>query len=301
MIVNTSLTFLIASRNRPVLLNLLIEKLIFIHKNIYPLSVVVVDDFSDEPISIKPDSFNSFLIVRNHCQIGLARSRNKGLRYIKTDYIYICDDDDFISDPFQLLKAMDYLLSSGCYGLIGLPPYYSSINQTHSYFLRELILLGVTPPVSAQIYHSSLFNSAQYSPDISSGTDLDLWINLLSLNPSIAVMPNFVISSFKHQAFSSMTTNYSKRLNSLIHTYSLWIPRLINEFGHLFTATYLRALSDHEDWFFVLSVLSNKRFFLLFPRIFRISHLSMFQYLIRYIKFRVFSIPAPIGALLLRQ
>ena len=81
-------------------------------QNIDDLEIILVDDFSNYEAQLKSicNSFRSLNIIylRNEKNIGLARSRNKGLENAKGDYISFLDsDDEYLPD--KLKKQYEYL------------------------------------------------------------------------------------------------------------------------------------------------------------------------------------------------
>jgi hypothetical protein len=131
-------------------------------KNIIHYSIII-DDSSDDFISkILSDfvlnnfseSISKIIIIRNEENIGVTKSRLKGLEYIKNlnpDYFNIIDQDDFISNDFfersmNLIRNHDILLFNGLYcydNRISSDPIINSIRINKNFILsKKLIYVG---------------------------------------------------------------------------------------------------------------------------------------------------------------
>ncbi len=108
---NPSVTVIIPSYKRPGLL-LKTLKAVYKQKGGYNISVIVVDDYSPEPLRpiIKKD-FPKTKIIRNSTNLRSGPSRNQALKFINSDYVAFLDADDLWFPTFlnQSIKAItDY-------------------------------------------------------------------------------------------------------------------------------------------------------------------------------------------------
>ena len=93
-----SLSILVCSYNRHFLLRKCISNLIKVRNNIMPVEIIVIDDGSKHPIDENFKHYiisNNIIFKRNKSNRGLAFSRNRGISEATSQYILICDDDDF--------------------------------------------------------------------------------------------------------------------------------------------------------------------------------------------------------------
>jgi len=95
--------------------NLLLELFDSLKKNNAAFHVIVVDDCSTDPRieeirsrtpSLFPDTF-TVQWVRNDKNLGIARSTNRGIELVKTDYFALVDCDDYL-----IPNAVDILLEA---------------------------------------------------------------------------------------------------------------------------------------------------------------------------------------------
>jgi GT2 family glycosyltransferase len=109
------ITALIPSKNRPDLVNRLVES-IRAQKLIEALEIIVVDDGSTVPLELAdPD----VLLVRNEKSLGACAARNRGFAAARGEFIILFDDDTQLCDPMMLQGAVDLARRHPEVGAIG--------------------------------------------------------------------------------------------------------------------------------------------------------------------------------------
>lgn len=226
------------------------------------LHIILVDDFSD---TAPPEHIMDYVeqegieYIRNPRNLRLAGSRNVALSVTRSEFFSFCDDDDIWPRDLaeRLLKAMaasetgvglaladrsQELLSAKLHG------------QTPR--LKDLFLLGVTPPVSSQIYHSSLLQKiGGYNERVKSGVDHDLWINLLAINPYVCIVGGGGALACSDMAADRMTLNEAHRRENIAKSLVIWEPAIVRELGEDFFDHFCRSYERHLNYgFFVRDV-----------------------------------------------
>jgi hypothetical protein len=96
-------------------------------------------------------------------------------------------------------------------------------------------MLGITPPVSSQIYRTSILKKARgYNPEIKTGVDHDLWVRLIRYNPDVNI--SWCKSAFVDTSPSKqrMTTNENVRLKNIKKSLKIWKFDIEEKFGTKF-------------------------------------------------------------------
>ncbi|HIA2512479.1 TPA: glycosyltransferase family 2 protein [Escherichia coli] len=87
----------------------------------------IIDDCSTDSSKQIAESFNDprIIIISNAINVGVARTRNKGIELAQTKYIAFCDSDDIWHE--QKLEKQISLLDSGKYNVVG--SFYSTFKD----------------------------------------------------------------------------------------------------------------------------------------------------------------------------
>jgi glycosyltransferase involved in cell wall biosynthesis len=104
-----NVTYIINSFNRP---SGLFNAIASVLRQSYPnISILVVDDCSTQeyPDKLKKLLNEECIYLRNKTNLGLAKSRDFGLQYAKSEYICFLDDDDVLVDVDKTQKQIDLL------------------------------------------------------------------------------------------------------------------------------------------------------------------------------------------------
>ena len=293
-----SLTAIICTYNRPEILKTKINSLLKIRHSVFPIEIIVIDDGSKIKLS---KDFRKFLIQNkiklkiNSRNLGLAYSRNKGIRESQTKYFLISDDDDIYENPTLLKKLYENVVKEKVDIGIGIPNAQSRFEEKQICSLKTIFLKGVTPPVSYQIYRKDMLEN-YYDKRIKAGIDMDLWVNLLHKNPTVLLLASCEIKSVKHKENESLTKNYKKRANYLKESMNIWENKIIENLGEGYFSRFKKASIEYELWFRFLSNISDLQFFNAL-KIFLKSNLIEITYrCLRYVSWKLFKIKMPINS-----
>ncbi|MGX2967141.1 glycosyltransferase family 2 protein [Ursidibacter sp. B-7004-1] len=95
-------SIIVPSYNRKDEIPLLLESLT--HQTIYNFEVIIVDDYSVQPVEITEFYPFSVNVIRNARNLGAAESRNVGAKNAKNQWLLFLDDDDrFLPPKCELL------------------------------------------------------------------------------------------------------------------------------------------------------------------------------------------------------
>ena len=108
-------------------------------------------------------------------------------------------------------------------------------------------MFGITPPVSSQIYRTSILKKVKgYNPDIKTGVDHDLWVRLINYNPLVNISwckPAVVDTNPSNQR---MTTNENVRLKNIKNSLKFWKFEIEENLGSKFYDHF------HKEYLLVL-------------------------------------------------
>ena len=201
--------------------------------------ILIIDDHSthDDDMSNFISSIEDNPLVRllyNPGDAGLSSARNHGINNISTNYFLICDDDDLYdcSNLTNIFKKISQCSSkSPIYCLV---PFFASavlgkpFAKSRHFKLSYLFNLGLTPPVSSQIYSKYYLDSKgiRYDNLVKSGVDHDFWISLLPHNPRVTLLRN----KGPHVAFinspTRMTQDLRSRKEKISQSIRIWEQKL---------------------------------------------------------------------------
>ena len=242
--------------------------------------IIVVDDFSSEP---QTDDIKHLLenpkvtFVRHASNQGLPTARNTAISLVRTEFFSFCDDDDiWLPDmASQLLAAV-----KGKGMAIGVPASHSRWWQEHiktsKLSLVDLFYWGVTPPVGSQIYKTSIINQVDaYNDKVTSGVDHDLWVRLLTLNPSVGIAIGAIAIVGKGEGFNRMTTAISKRERGINRSLEIWKPSLEQAFGSVFFDYFSKSYNTHIRVVFAISLIRSGNYLQVLKKLIRNPNLIM--------------------------
>lgn len=118
------LSIVINTRNRKEMLYALLASL---YKSDFADTdeIIVVDDCSDEDYSNQlKENYPKVIFIRNSSREYLIKSRNKGWKSAKGDYVFFIDDDNEINDDTFFSKALGILEKDPTIGILGCRTYY---------------------------------------------------------------------------------------------------------------------------------------------------------------------------------
>lgn len=216
--------------------------------------VILVDDASSHPL---PESTRHHLellngkYIRQTKNLGLASARNRAISAASGRFIAFCDDDDRWPESMagELTTAM---LNAPADVEVGLLLSASSQAACQPQFdayprLAHLMMVGLTPPVSANIFSVEALNEVGgYRSHVKSGVDHDIWISLLRRNSRAAIVwgsPPMTGQS----AIGRMTTNEPNRRFEIAKSLEIWAPDLASALGDSFPAHFEYSYLLHLD------------------------------------------------------
>ena len=161
--------------------------------NLYEL--IIVDDNS-EPKNLK--EIKKFLkgyevnLIENKENMKLSYSRNIAINNAIGQWYTFCDDDD--EWPENMVLKFKELLDNDNFDadiVLFLDEKLKSSWESFSsnVRLRDIIIAGVTPPVSSIFYKTKMLREVDgYNTNVFSGVDHGLWIRLCKkINPKVAI------------------------------------------------------------------------------------------------------------------
>ncbi len=186
------------------------------YKNI---EVIIVDDAStDNTEEVLAQYKNNSLIkiFKNESNLGISKSRNKGVSFASGDYIAVLDSDDYWTDPKKLHKQITILESDPTIGVVGSAitcittdgeKIKNAVYKTKDAEIRNKILIKNQFAQSAVLFKKDAFlRVGGYDTNLSSAQDFDLWLkigkdyrfaNLKESTVAYLVHPNSISQSKK--------------------------------------------------------------------------------------------------------
>lgn len=245
-----NLSVVVTTHNRSHLLPGCLQSIL---NNDFPKEYILVVDDSD----LYPHQFINQLTCASYAipykfipNSGLAASRNYAFSQFTTEFVTFLDDDD--RWPANYLSSISSYLSSTTSVVLSFS--FQSFNSIPfakyplGFHLKDLFYCGITPPVGLQIYNKHILgNCLLYNESIVSGVDHDLWINLLSINPSITIN-SFPVDILSVSSRNSKTSNYHDRYTNIHKALTHWAPIIQETLGQAFYdhfyLSYRHSLDD---------------------------------------------------------
>jgi glycosyltransferase involved in cell wall biosynthesis len=211
-----TISAIITTYKREKLLKICIESII---QNNLSEIIVVNDDPDAEIDCIKTQQ--QIQIINQPTNAGLCAARNTGIRCASGEFIALCDDDDIWLPGY--IESVSRCISQPAAPemIITISNKYKWMFHTKTISLQNLLQMGFTPPVSAQIYNAKLIKTIGFDERVRNGIDLDLWIRMLRLNPTVTLNFGDYIRQQSHSG-PRLTTNLSNRILGLENTLSMW-------------------------------------------------------------------------------
>lgn len=214
-----SISVIVPTYKRETLLRRSLDSIIFNA----PDEIIVVND---DPTELKEiNTKQNYKLIQHRENQGLSAARNSGISMAVGDYISFCDDDDEWMPEY--LNTVRPLLDGQREIIIALDKKYEWLLPRRELFLSEILQLGVTPPVSAQVYNVNLTKRVKFDTRVKSGIDLDFWIRLLDVNPKVTVIFGDYVRQQTHSG-ERITTDLFKRISGLEKTINIWDSDLKN-------------------------------------------------------------------------
>ncbi len=180
------------------------------------VQLIVVDDRSDEPETIKvlDEISKDVHVIRLDKNRGLSAARNEGIKNADSEYICCLDGDDYL-EPTYLEKARNVFENYKDVGIV--VPFYNDFGditgkQSHSKGNMSLVriltqnYIGVGTSCFRQ---EASVKVGMYDEGLESHEDWEHWINIAKDGWKIKVIPEYLVNIRRH-GHSKYLSNVSK-------------------------------------------------------------------------------------------
>ncbi len=153
--------------------------------------IIVIDDASTDTTQeiLKSYSGNSnIILLKNDQNLGISKSRNKGVSHASGTYIAMLDSDDFWIDSEKLERQVFLLNTDTKIGIVGSgircvrkdgAKIKDSLYHTNDIAIRNHILIRNQFAQSAVMFRKDVFLEAgPYDEKLALAEDLDLWLRI---------------------------------------------------------------------------------------------------------------------------
>lgn len=147
--------------------------------------LIIIDDAStDNTKDVIPDD-SRIKYYRNEVNLGISKSRNRGVSLATGEYIAMLDSDDYWLDNNKLQKQLDIINQDNKIGLVGTGiilvdeqgnKIKEDIFATSDDLIRERILLKNQFAQSSVLFRKEAFSG--YDESLAVCEDLDLWLKI---------------------------------------------------------------------------------------------------------------------------
>ena len=173
---------------------------------------------------------------------GLGSSRNCIINNSLGRYIWFVDDDDSIF-PGMIGTVVGRLLRCNPEEEVLFFHNFSNTEVKTNHRISNLFLMGVTPPVSSQIFGKRLLVKVSgYDEEIMSGVDHGIWVRLLASDPLVAIVPLAIIKANTNPYDNRITTDVASRSDEIARSLRKWKPIICKnisaEFFYHFSKNY---------------------------------------------------------------
>ena len=238
-----NISVIITTYNRP---NLFKRALKAVKKQSYLLNeIIVVEDASNSGINEWiEDNFPEITYIKNKKNLGLAGSRNVGIRESKSDWIaFLDDDDEWMPNRLEeqvhcyknLKPAEKESLSCIQCGAkkIDTKGYVTGIQlPINDGNLKESIKKhGASTPSSSFLFQKkALENVGGFDERLASGIDHDIWMKLAVAGYSTKALKKPLVI-VREEPITTMMTNTEKRIQGITQYIGKWEPTYVEWYG----------------------------------------------------------------------
>lgn len=182
------------------------------------LEIVIVDDASTDNSleiiqEIKTTSKLSIRVIRNNMNVGLARTRNEGIKNAKGDYLFFLDSDNYIG-THCITKHVEFLSKNSNYGACYAPiqRFDDTTGDLISVFSNEpydyeTLRMGNYIDAMAMFRKSDLIEIGCYDTEMpySGLEDYELWLRMGKNDKKVHFLNDEPLSYYRVHADSMMS------------------------------------------------------------------------------------------------
>ena len=275
---NELVTVCITTCNRKTLLIGALKSVL--EQDYHNLEILIVDDASID--GTKEALEESYLFkdprvryIKHLTNKGLASSRNTAIFNSKGEYFTFCDDDD----KWQIDMVTKLIFAINRTNEINVSIGVSSKFKDHclevykeNTSIKELMIQGVTPPVSSQMYKVSLLRKIEgYDREIKSGVDHDLWITLSSVVTKVGIGWDALALVGNDLNIHRMTTNQEKRINNIERSLIHWEKKILESFGSEFYIYFCKEYRENLIVSFFMINVKRRQYLRLIKLLFTVA------------------------------
>lgn len=188
MIIEPKISVIIITYNRANLLSKAITSVL--NQSYQNLELIIIDDASTDNTELLVKNFtdNRIKYYKNDSNLGIAKSRNKGVSLANGEYVAMLDSDDYWLDCNKLQKQLDIFNQDEKIGLVGTgitcvndkgEKIKDDIFETRDDLIRQRILLKNQFAQSSVLFKKEAFNLVSgYDKSLTVCEDLDLWLKI---------------------------------------------------------------------------------------------------------------------------
>ena len=218
-----------------------------------PDEIVLIEDgpLGDELLNViqkwKDLLSDKLLVLRNEQNLGLTKSLNRGIRYIKSDLIARMDSDD-ISEPSRFEKQVAYLEKHPEVDVVGgslqefnkandclnIRHYPQTPEESRKYIMKASPLAHPTVMIRRRVFDTGI----RYNEKYRTCQDVALWFNLISKGYKIANLPDITIRFRRDDAVFSRR----KSKKNIWNEFRIYMRGIYSLQG-LFTWKYIYPIS----------------------------------------------------------
>ena len=185
---NYMISVIICTYNRADLLSKAIDSVL--SQNYQDFEIIIIDDASTDNTEslVKNFTDNRIKYYKNDSNLGIAKSRNKGVSLANGEYVAMLDSDDYWLDCNKLQKQLDIFNQDKKIGLVGTgivcvndkgEKIKEDIFEIKDNLIRQRILLKNQFAQSSVLFSKEAFNSVSgYDESLLVCEDLDLWLKI---------------------------------------------------------------------------------------------------------------------------
>lgn len=242
MIMNSTVSVVIPTHNRPILLKRAIESAL--QQTLTPNEIIIVDDADSQETKNAIKSFNNDIISYvSNPNSGASSSRNLGASIAKSAYIAFLDDDDiWLSNKLEqqvaeiTTKDLDACFSRMMIEYESKGINYSTMSRNLDDPKKEILLnnyIGAT--ISSIIKKEKFLEVGGFDPEFPAREEYDLWIRLIYANSRISIIEIPLAVSYRslnnRGRISQNIDNYKKANEMLLQKHCEKISSVLGSHG----------------------------------------------------------------------